>query len=227
MADNFFCRCLSHPLHRNTRRRCQLLAPPPPTWTRRMQTRDARLLNPTVHFFHPWWMWGVHLSQRWDHQARTFQYFCDIPMVTFFLDHQSQLTPSGPSQDQGSTTLQGNVWVRSSAVQIRPLSNRMWSWPVNSKQSSRLFMLHVFLFQSWYPLTFWPYECSATGNKGLYRHPIIQEVINEQWFSNRKDDGVKYSEVYKPFPKVALALVLAAVSLQLNFRFSSLTRITY
>jgi Domain of unknown function (DUF6532) len=31
------------------------------------------------------------------------------------------------------------------------------------------------------------------------------------WFSNKKDDGIKYPEIYKPFPKVALALILTAV----------------
>ena len=39
------------------------------------------------------------------------KYFCDAPMIILFLDHQSQLAPPWPSQDQGSTTLQGDVWV--------------------------------------------------------------------------------------------------------------------
>lgn len=54
-------------------------------------------------------------------------------------------------------------------------------------------------------------ERLPSGNKGLYQHPILQEVVNEQWFSNKKDDGIKFSEVYKPFPKVAFALILTAV----------------
>jgi hypothetical protein len=52
---------------------------------------------------------------------------------------------------------------------------------------------------------------SSDGNEGMYCHMIIQEVINKQWFSNRKDEGVKYVDIYNPFPKVAVALILAAV----------------
>ena len=33
------------------------------------------------------------------------------------------------------------------------------------------------------------------------------------WFNNRKDDGVRFPNIYKPFPKVTLALILTMVSL--------------
>jgi hypothetical protein len=33
------------------------------------------------------------------------------------------------------------------------------------------------------------------------------------WFKNRKDDGAKLTNIYKPFPRVALALILTAVSI--------------
>jgi len=32
------------------------------------------------------------------------------------------------------------------------------------------------------------------------------------WFNNKKDDGVRFPNIYKPFPKVALALILTVVS---------------
>lgn len=53
---------------------------------------------------------------------------------------------------------------------------------------------------------------SDDGNTGLYGVKIIQKAINTIWFRNKKSEGVLYPELYKPFPEVALALVLTAVS---------------
>lgn len=47
--------------------------------------------------------------------------------------------------------------------------------------------------------------------KGLYKAKIIQAAINRVWFHNKKDEGIKYPEFYRPVPEVGLALVLTAV----------------
>ena len=47
---------------------------------------------------------------------------------------------------------------------------------------------------------------------GIYRHKAIQQIINETLFSTKADDGIKWAEYYNPFPSVAFALTLTAVS---------------
>ncbi|KAF8179780.1 hypothetical protein K438DRAFT_1211385 [Mycena galopus ATCC 62051] len=49
------------------------------------------------------------------------------------------------------------------------------------------------------------------GRKGIYRHPLLQKVVNAMWFANRRDEGPRYPAAFNPFPKAALALVLTAV----------------
>ncbi|KAI6028041.1 hypothetical protein BKA83DRAFT_48133, partial [Pisolithus microcarpus] len=41
--------------------------------------------------------------------------------------------------------------------------------------------------------------------------PIIQKIINMMWFANKHNDGVLFHNHFKPFPYLALALVLAAI----------------
>ncbi|KAH9972696.1 hypothetical protein BJV77DRAFT_1131087 [Russula vinacea] len=59
--------------------------------------------------------------------------------------------------------------------------------------------------------TFLYAERGEDGNKGLYEHPIIQQTINAVWFNGKKDDGIMLTDIYRPFPKVALALTLTAI----------------
>ncbi|GBE88906.1 hypothetical protein SCP_1403140 [Sparassis crispa] len=47
--------------------------------------------------------------------------------------------------------------------------------------------------------------------KGLYKSEIIQMVINDMWFANKHDEGVRYHGYFNPMPVVTIALVLAAV----------------
>ncbi|KZP22922.1 hypothetical protein FIBSPDRAFT_738198, partial [Athelia psychrophila] len=47
--------------------------------------------------------------------------------------------------------------------------------------------------------------------KGLYKSKIIQSSVNQVWFRNKKDEGVKYPEFYRPIPEVGLALILTAI----------------
>ncbi|KAF8173005.1 hypothetical protein K438DRAFT_1981192 [Mycena galopus ATCC 62051] len=49
------------------------------------------------------------------------------------------------------------------------------------------------------------------GRKGIYRHLLLQKLVNAMWFANRRDEGPRYPAVFNPFPKAALALVLTAV----------------
>jgi hypothetical protein len=48
---------------------------------------------------------------------------------------------------------------------------------------------------------------------GFMRNPVIQQTINRVWFksTNEKGDAITLKEFYKPFPHIALALVLTAV----------------
>ena len=55
-------------------------------------------------------------------------------------------------------------------------------------------------------------------------HVVTYELVTSgaeeercQWFNGKKDDGIMLTDIYRPFPKVALALTLTAVS----FPFSS------
>ncbi|EPQ50129.1 hypothetical protein GLOTRDRAFT_82569 [Gloeophyllum trabeum ATCC 11539] len=66
---------------------------------------------------------------------------------------------------------------------------------------------------------------------GRYKHPIIQAVINETWYSSQRDEGVEYSEYFSEkvafnvggrrksgfgIPLVTIALVLTAVQCALD-----------
>ena len=48
--------------------------------------------------------------------------------------------------------------------------------------------------------------------KGMYQHPIIQKAVNVMWFQNKQDEGIRYTDTFKPIPVPAIALVLTAVS---------------
>jgi hypothetical protein len=47
--------------------------------------------------------------------------------------------------------------------------------------------------------------------KGMYNHPIIQKAVNAMWFQNKRDEGILFSEMFKPIPVQAIAFVLTAV----------------
>ena len=47
--------------------------------------------------------------------------------------------------------------------------------------------------------------------KGMYNHPIIQKAVNTMWFQNKRDEGVVFTEMFKPIPVPAIAFVLTAV----------------
>lgn len=80
-----------------------------------------------------------------------------------------------------------------------------------------------FGFVYWASTSFTPHctPCSSAikkvyldgTRKGLYQAKIIQSSVNHIWFRNKKDEGVKYPEFYKPIPESGLALILTAVSL--------------
>ncbi|KAF8498435.1 hypothetical protein JB92DRAFT_3125284 [Gautieria morchelliformis] len=46
---------------------------------------------------------------------------------------------------------------------------------------------------------------------GIYVHPILQEIINEQWFDSKNADGIKYSASFHPIPNASIALVFTVV----------------
>ncbi|KAL6305982.1 hypothetical protein BKA93DRAFT_775949 [Sparassis latifolia] len=46
---------------------------------------------------------------------------------------------------------------------------------------------------------------------GLYKTEIIQMVINDMWFANKQDEGIRYHEYFNPISDVTIALVLAAI----------------
>ena len=58
-------------------------------------------------------------------------------------------------------------------------------------------------------------ELSLNGDgprKGMYNHPIIQKAVNAMWFQNKRDEGVQFTDMFKPIPVQAIAFVLTAVS---------------
>ena len=52
--------------------------------------------------------------------------------------------------------------------------------------------------------------------KGMYQHPVIQKAVNVMWFQNKRDEGIRFTAMFKPIPVPAIALVLTAVSLISN-----------
>ncbi|KAF8478303.1 hypothetical protein JB92DRAFT_3047470 [Gautieria morchelliformis] len=47
---------------------------------------------------------------------------------------------------------------------------------------------------------------------GIYEHPILQDVINAQWFSKKKkSDGIVFGSAFNPIPDPVIALVFTAV----------------
>ncbi|KAF9545928.1 hypothetical protein CPC08DRAFT_700098 [Agrocybe pediades] len=47
---------------------------------------------------------------------------------------------------------------------------------------------------------------------GLYKHPIIQKIVNKAWFNNSRDEGIVFADLFNPISVETLALVFAAVS---------------
>ena len=45
----------------------------------------------------------------------------------------------------------------------------------------------------------------------MYQHPIIQKAVNVMWFQNKRDEGIRFTDMFKPIPIAAIALVLTAV----------------
>ena len=41
---------------------------------------------------------------------------------------------------------------------------------------------------------------------------IVQCAVNDMWFQNKYDEGIKYKKNFDPLPIPAIALVLTAVS---------------
>lgn len=50
-----------------------------------------------------------------------------------------------------------------------------------------------------------------SARSGMYRAPIIQEVIETIYFKSPRDLGVVYADVYRTMPLHAVALTLTAV----------------
>ncbi|GJJ13727.1 hypothetical protein Clacol_007983 [Clathrus columnatus] len=51
---------------------------------------------------------------------------------------------------------------------------------------------------------------------GLYSNPILQIAINEMWFQNDRDEGVKFSEYFNPIPFPVIALIFTVVEFIIN-----------
>jgi hypothetical protein len=47
---------------------------------------------------------------------------------------------------------------------------------------------------------------------GTFEHPILEDIILEQWFPRKKKmDGIVYSVSFNPIPEATIALVSTAV----------------
>ncbi|KAI6035765.1 hypothetical protein EDC04DRAFT_2571398, partial [Pisolithus marmoratus] len=52
---------------------------------------------------------------------------------------------------------------------------------------------------------------STYHSEGQHMALLMQKIVNTMWFANKHDDGVMFYDYFKPFPLLALALVLAAI----------------
>ncbi|KAI6017493.1 hypothetical protein EDC04DRAFT_2522506, partial [Pisolithus marmoratus] len=49
------------------------------------------------------------------------------------------------------------------------------------------------------------------GQHGFLKAALIQKIVNMMWFANKHDDGMVFPNHFKPFPYLALVLVLTAI----------------
>ncbi|KAF8516272.1 hypothetical protein JB92DRAFT_3114319 [Gautieria morchelliformis] len=49
-----------------------------------------------------------------------------------------------------------------------------------------------------------------TTSMGIYEHPILEDVINAQWFSKKKSDSIVFGSVFNPILGPVIALVFTA-----------------
>ncbi|KAG6807984.1 hypothetical protein H0H92_005806 [Tricholoma furcatifolium] len=47
--------------------------------------------------------------------------------------------------------------------------------------------------------------------KELYQNPLIQKIVNAMWFQNKHNEGIKFMDIFNPFPILTLALVLSVI----------------
>lgn len=64
-----------------------------------------------------------------------------------------------------------------------------------------------------YLASFQTQATATNAASGLFEAKIIQTAVNACFFKNRIDIGVEFTDIFQPFPHVALSVVLAAVSL--------------
>ncbi|TDL30147.1 hypothetical protein BD410DRAFT_834329 [Rickenella mellea] len=96
-------------------------------------------------------------------------------------------------------------------TKVRPLVESLFGFDTSSKSAvakniaiaAELLDNYAFVYKARAP--------ESVEASGLFEHPIIQKAINAMWFVNRSDEGVKYADVFTPFPHQALALVLTAI----------------
>ncbi|KAI6111787.1 hypothetical protein EDD16DRAFT_1474509 [Pisolithus croceorrhizus] len=49
------------------------------------------------------------------------------------------------------------------------------------------------------------------GHCGFLKAPLIQKTVNMMWFANKHDNRVMFHKHIRPFPYLALALILSAI----------------
>ncbi|KAG6818720.1 hypothetical protein H0H93_002504 [Arthromyces matolae] len=59
-------------------------------------------------------------------------------------------------------------------------------------------------------------ELTSDARKGIYRHPIIQTAVNKVWFTNTRDEGVVFTDMFNPMPIPAIALILTAIECNID-----------
>ncbi|KAJ7850543.1 hypothetical protein B0H13DRAFT_53937 [Mycena leptocephala] len=60
------------------------------------------------------------------------------------------------------------------------------------------------------------------AKKGLYKHPILQSIVNAMWFANRRDEGPRHPEFFSPLHSRSLAVILTAVENSIDERLTGI-----
>ncbi|KAI6038366.1 hypothetical protein EDC04DRAFT_2604104 [Pisolithus marmoratus] len=97
-------------------------------------------------------------------------------------------------------------------TKLCPLIEAMFSF--HSSQSKNLIKKYGALAEGLKEGTNFAFKhmsANEDGQCGFLKVPLIQKIINTMWFANKHDDGVVLHDYFKPFPLLALALVLATV----------------
>ncbi|KAI6023060.1 hypothetical protein PISMIDRAFT_105996, partial [Pisolithus microcarpus 441] len=146
-------------------------------------------------------------------------------MATVIREYHARLHTQAPMPDHvQETTLLSASWARGcqvTSVTIRgsqihgQLKTKLWPlveavYSFHSSQSKSAIKKNHALAEELKEGMNFAFK-DEDGQRGFLKAPLIQKIMNMMWFANKHDDGVMFPDHFKPFPHLALALVLTSI----------------